>query len=112
MNKYFAIQSVWRRTSHVSSWIVLGIILLIAIRLALPFAVKHYVNHELNQAHDYTGQIRDVDLQLWLGGYRIHQIQILKKSAESNHHFFPRTKLIFPLNGGNCFTARSSARLF
>jgi hypothetical protein len=84
----FDIHTIWRRLSHMSEWILVLIILLIAGRIALPFAVKAYVNHELNKARDYTGKIGDVDLQLWRGGYRIHQIEILKRNGSVPAPFF------------------------
>ncbi len=53
--------SIGRRLSHLPKWMLLLVILPITARLMLPFAVKAYVNHELNQAHDYTGKIGDVN---------------------------------------------------
>jgi hypothetical protein len=84
----FDIHSAWRRTSRMSQWILAVLILLIAIRIALPFAVKAYVNHALNKAHDYTGKIGDVNMQLWRGGYQIHQIEILKRNGGVPAPFF------------------------
>lgn len=76
------IDSIRHRLSRISQWIVFTVIFLIAVRLALPYAVKAYVNHKLNEARDYTGKIGDVDMKLWRGGYRIHQVQILRKTGE------------------------------
>lgn len=84
----FDLHSIWRRISRFSEWILALIILLIAVRIALPFAVKAYVNHELNKAHDYTGKVGDVSMKLWRGGYRIRQIEILKKSGGVPESFF------------------------
>jgi hypothetical protein len=82
------INSIWLRVSRMSEWIVALVILLVAARIALPFAVKTYVNHELNKAHDYTGKIGVVNVQLWRGGYRIHQIEILKRNGGGSVPFF------------------------
>jgi uncharacterized protein YhdP len=81
MKGNFEIHSIWRRSLRAWPWILAVIILLVALRIALPFAVKAYVNHKLNEAHDYTGKIGDVNMRLWRGGYRIHQIEILKKTG-------------------------------
>ena len=71
-----------------SGWILAVVLLLIAARLAMPYAVKAYVNRELNKAHDYTGKIGDVSMRLWRGGYRIHHIEILKKNGGVPVPFF------------------------
>src|ERR1700722_8624180 len=54
---------------------------LLVIRLCLPFAVESYVNRQLNRGHDFGGRISHVDIQLWRGQYRIHAIEIFKKSG-------------------------------
>jgi len=95
--------SFGRRISRLSWWVFILAAILIVGRMALPFAVKALVNHQLSKAHDYTGKIGDVEIKLWRGGYRIDQIQILKKAATSNRRFFPRRKSIFRSNGGNYF---------
>ena len=89
----FDVQSIWRRVSHMSEWILALIILLVAARIALPFIIKAYVNHELNKAHDYTGKIGNVNVQLWRGGYRIRQIEILKRNGGVQSPFFSAREL-------------------
>lgn len=64
------------------------IMFFIAVRIALPYLVKAYVNHELNMAHDYAGRIGSISMALWRGGYRIHQIQILKISGNVQSPLF------------------------
>ena len=81
MNWRFDFHSVWSRLTRLSPWIFFVIILLVAARLVLPLAVKAYVNHKLNQAQDYAGKIGGVSMRLWRGGYRIHQVEILKKTG-------------------------------
>ena len=68
--------------------VVIIIVFIIAIRIMLPFTVKAYVNHELNTAHDYSGRIGSINMELWRGGYQIHQIQILTKSGRVQSPFF------------------------
>ena len=75
------IRSHWRRLSRTVQWTLAVISFLIIVRITLPFAVKTYANHKLNEAHDYTGSIGDVTMKLWRGGYRIHQIAILKRDG-------------------------------
>jgi Domain of Unknown Function (DUF748) len=93
MKKDFNIRSGWQRASRVTQWVIIVIVLLIAIRIALPFAVKDYVNHQLNKAHAYTGKIGDVNMRLWRGGYRIHQIQIQKKTGGVSSPLFSASEM-------------------
>jgi hypothetical protein len=75
------IHSLWHRASRLARWIFVLVILLIGIRIVLPYAVKAYVNHKLNASRDYSGKVGDIEMRLWRGGYRIYQIQILKKNG-------------------------------
>jgi hypothetical protein len=65
-----------------------AVLLLIAARIALPFVVKSYVNHKLNAAPGYAGKIGDVDMKLWRGGYRIHEVEILRKTGATRSPLF------------------------
>jgi Domain of Unknown Function (DUF748) len=63
-------------------WILLGTaLLLIVVRISLPFLVKDYVNHQLNRAQDYGGRLDGIHIQLWRGQYTIHSLQIFKKAG-------------------------------
>jgi hypothetical protein len=79
----------WKKVSRRSRWIM-GVVvgLLVITRLALPFAVKSYVNHQLRKNSSYSGTIGDVDIGLWRGAYRIHDIQIFKKTGGVKVPFF------------------------
>jgi len=70
------------RARHWLPWIVAIVILLMAMRIALPYAVRDYANHSLNRAPGYTGSIGDVSMRLWRGGYQIQQIKIVRKSGD------------------------------
>jgi len=86
--------SGWRKFSQRTRWTVgVIVLLLIGIRMALPYAVKAYVNHSLNRTHDYTGKIGDVRMRLWKGGYRIEDIQILRKSGSIPSPLFSASEL-------------------
>lgn len=54
--------------------------LLVIGRLVLPYAVKRYVNHKLQQLPGYGGSIGDVDIHLYRGAYSIHDVDIVKKT--------------------------------
>jgi uncharacterized protein YhdP len=100
------IHSFGRRISRLSLWVFILAAVLIVGRMALPFAVKALVNHQLSKAHDYTGKIGDVEIKLWRGGYRIHQIQILKKSGNVQSPFFSAPEVDLSIQWVELFHAR------
>jgi hypothetical protein len=55
---------------------LIAIVLLIGIRIALPFIIVKYVNKTLNQEEGYSGSIADVDLHLYRGAYRIDSLRM------------------------------------
>jgi hypothetical protein len=64
------------------------IVVLIAVRLALPYELKNYVNRKLNESQDYGGSIGHVTVHLWRGAYQIHDINIVKKAGNVPTPFF------------------------
>ena len=84
-----------RLARHWLPWIAAVVIILILLRIALPYAVRHYVNRTLNRTQGYTGSIGDVNMRLWRGGYRIQQIKIQRKTGAVTTPLFsaPRVDL-------------------
>ncbi|RYU93139.1 DUF748 domain-containing protein [Emticicia agri] len=68
--------------------IVIGsiIVLLIALRLVLPYFVLKYVNRELSEMEQYYGHVEDIDLALIRGAYVINDIKIEKINNETKQH--------------------------
>jgi hypothetical protein len=64
------------------------VLLLVAIRLALPYLVEDYINHELAALESYEGHVGDIDVHLWRGAYSIDDIEISKKGASRPVPFF------------------------
>ena len=62
--------------------IIVIIILLVGIRIALPFIVKKYLNNLLANIEGYTGQVEDVDLALYRGAYRIDSLAIYSTTQD------------------------------
>lgn len=69
-------------------WLAVIGLVLICLRLALPFAVENYVNHQLRKSHHYTGRIGKVTIHLWRGAYQIHDIHIFKTNGRMPVPFF------------------------
>jgi len=74
-------------SSHVLIIFVL-IFLLLILRLALPFLIRVYVNHQLNNNQVYGGTIGDVDVSLWRGAYTIRDVDIYKRNGSIREPFF------------------------
>ena len=60
--------------------IVIGIIvlLLIVLRLMLPWIVTRYVNRVIDELPNYSGSITDVDIALYRGAYQIQGLELNK----------------------------------
>ena len=72
-------------------WVVIVIaVLLVAVRLMLPFWVRDYVNKKLSELDDYRGHVESVHLALWRGAYQIRTVKVVKTSGDVPVPFFPR----------------------
>jgi len=71
------------------AWIAgIVVILLVAVRIALPSIVKDIVNDRLMALENYDGHVMDVDLALWRGAYRIEGVRVVKTGADQPEPFF------------------------
>ncbi|MEO6994722.1 MAG: DUF748 domain-containing protein [Lacunisphaera sp.] len=80
----------------------LGVLLVIGgglllLRMVAPVYIRHAINQRLNKIPGYSGQVGDVDLQLWRGAYSIHDIQIVKKNGQVKAPFFAAKQVAFSL---------------
>jgi hypothetical protein len=78
----------WRVTRRTTYWVFGVIVLLICIRIALPFVLKNYVNRQLQKSKDYAGHVGEIEMSLWRGAYEIKDIKILKRSGKVSEPFF------------------------
>ena len=85
--------------------IIIGIIVLvlIGVRIALPYIIKNYVNNVLSSIPDYTGSIDDVDLNLWRGAYKIQDVKLLKTSGKIPVPFFSADEIDLSVEWGALF---------
>lgn len=81
--------SIVRKIGKTTLIVVISIVvLLIAIRIALPHIIKYEVNKKLNELPDYTGHINDVDLHIYRGAYAINGVEIKKRNGKVAEPFF------------------------
>src|SRR4051812_13802782 len=69
--------------------------LLLGARVALPYAVKDYVNRQLAGLKSYSGHVDEIDIHLWRGAYSIDGIEITKKGAPRPVPFFKADRVNF-----------------
>lgn len=63
------------------------VLLLVIIRLALPYIVKDYVNKTLSDMPGYTGHVSDVDLHIYRGAYKIEGLVLDKIDGDERVPF-------------------------
>ena len=65
-----------------AAWYFTGfIILIILIRLILPYVVLHLVNKNLATMKGYYGHVKDIDLAIIRGAYKVDSIYLNKKDT-------------------------------
>ncbi len=71
-------------------FIVLGsiLVLLIALRIALPYILLRFVNRELTTIPNYRGHVDDIDVALIRGAYTIKAMRLDKLSGKVPVPFF------------------------
>ncbi len=57
------------------------VVILVAIRIALPYIVLHYINRSLSESPEYYGHVRDVQMSIWRGAYKLRDLTIEKRTA-------------------------------
>jgi hypothetical protein len=73
--------------------VVVVIVVLVAIRAALPTVIRDYVNDQLQALEQYDGHVDDVDLALWRGAYGIDNIRIVKTGGKQPVPFFSADRI-------------------
>ncbi|QYJ68480.1 DUF748 domain-containing protein [Flavobacterium litorale] len=70
-------------------WITLGsiIVLLIIANFALEPVALHYVNKALANIEGYKGSVKDIDIHLYRGAYRIDSLEIKKIEKDGTEPF-------------------------
>ncbi len=75
----------WPRAVLISIAVIL--LLMIAARIALPYAVERMVNQRLREIPGYSGQVEDIDISLLRGAYTMHRLEIYRVSGEVRDPF-------------------------
>lgn len=62
--------------------------LALGIRLILPSYLQLYVNEALGSSREYAGRIGPIELSLWRGAYRIHDLRVVRNTNAVPIPFF------------------------
>lgn len=87
------LRRLWRMASRLTRWVVAVAAVALAMRLALPFVLQAYVNHQLDKTPDYDGRVGDIDVHLWRGAYQIKNVEIFKTTGDIPVPFFAASKV-------------------
>lgn len=69
-------------------WIFVIVVLLVAVRIALPYGLKLYINSTLDSIPGYYGVIEDIDISLWRGAYQIEGVRLVKLKGSEREPLF------------------------
>src|SRR5690349_5273440 len=84
----------FRRTWHI---VLVVALVLVAIRVALPYTLKTLINQRLQKIPEFDGAVRDIDLHLWRGGYQLEGVEIVKSAGATREPFFKAQQIDFSL---------------
>jgi len=89
-------------------FIVFGgvLLLLIALRIALPYILLRLVNKELTHIPGYTGHVDDIDVALIRGAYKIKSIKLEKTGGKVPVPFFSAPLIDLSLQWESLFHGR------
>lgn len=69
------------RKHRTAKILVAVLVLIVTLRLVLPYVVLHFANRSLENMNGYYGHIRDIDLAIIRGAYKIDSIYINKEDT-------------------------------
>jgi hypothetical protein len=96
--------SVWfRRSWH---FVLIIVLVLVAIRVALPYGIKALINQRLEKIPEYAGRVEDIDLAVWRGAYQLEGVEIVKVNGDTREPFFKATNIDFSLAWRDLFRGR------
>ncbi len=101
-----------RRWSRRGGWTLLVILfLLLCARLAMPWAVRSYVNRTIDRSPLYEGRIGDVDVHLWRGAYSIEDIRLNKTTGSTPAPLFFAKRMDLAIEWDKLFNGKLVGRI-
>lgn len=94
-------------------WIpIVTVLILVGIRIVLPFWVEDRVNKALEDIPGYTGSISDVDLHLYRGAYTVDSLVIDKVEADNEVPFLSIDRIDFSVEWGALFNGAIAGEIW
>lgn len=87
------------------------IVLLIAVRIALPSILLRYVNKQLTLIDGYRGHVEDIDVALYRGAYTINNIKLDKLEGKIPLPFFQAAVIDISVEWRALFNGRIVAEI-
>jgi len=87
----------WLRSRVVLACFLVFVLLLVAVRVALPYVLRELINRRLNAIPDYGGQVAEVGVSLYRGAYQLQGMQIVKRNGAVKEPFFLARNIDFSL---------------
>src|SRR5215203_1996413 len=73
-----------RRITRILRTLMIIVIVLVVIRLVMPFVILHFANKQLASMDGYRGHIKDIDLALIRGAYKVDSIYLNKVDSTTH----------------------------
>jgi len=90
-------------SSRTGQILIALILILAAVRIALPYIVKDYVNKTLSEIPEYSGRVGDVDINLFRGAYVIEDVALVKTGGKVPVPFFSAKRIDLSVQWGAIF---------
>ncbi len=87
------------------------IVVLVGVRLYLPYYLRDYINAEIDKLENYEGQVERVSVSLWRGAYQIHGMNIRKVSGGLDKPFVAARTIDLSVDWGSLFRGRIVAEI-
>lgn len=87
------------------------LIILVALRIALPYILLRYVNKQLTMIDGYNGHVDDIDVALYRGAYTIKRINLDKTGGKIPVPFFSAPIIDISVEWQSLFQGRIVAEI-
>lgn len=91
--------------------VVAIVILVVGVRLALPYIIRDQINNRLKEIPGYRGAVAKVTLSLWRGAYTLDGISIYKENGHEEDPFFLAKYIDFSISWPDLFHGKVVSRI-
>jgi hypothetical protein len=92
--------------------VVALVVVLLAVRLALPFFLLREINRKLSEVPGYSGHVGRIGVHLYRGAYSLHGVEIKRQSGQVAQPFFSAEMIDFSLAWGELFHGKIVSKIF